>query len=240
MSFSNWDGLSKTYDYVGIRNYIEIFTSKRFGAAFYNTIYLIVMVTLFENVPALALAMFVDRIRWGKGFFRAVFYVPLLISGIVSGFLGVTMYNWNFGVFNSIIRQIGFENMAVDWIGDPKNVLNSLVLTNIWKGVGYYMIIYLAGLQSISKDYIEAAMIDGANAFQAFKHITFPLLAGSITINMTLSLISELKIFDQIGANRRKMVDYPPTFKRNSTIFIQRIPSRLPIGNRSMDRTILG
>lgn len=240
MSFSNWDGLRKTYDYVGIRNYIEIFTSKRFGAAFYNTIYLIVMVTLFENVPALALAMFVDRIRWGKGFFRAVFYVPLLISGIVSGFLGVTMYNWNFGVFNSIIRQLGFENMAVDWIGDPKNVLNSLVLTNIWKGVGYYMIIYLAGLQSISKDYIEAAMIDGANAFQAFKHITFPLLAGSITINMTLSLISGLKIFDQIGANRRKMVDYPPTFKRNSTIFIQRIPSRLPIGNRSMDRTILG
>lgn len=199
LSFTNWDGLSRTYEYIGLRNYAEILTSKRFGSAFRNTIYLTVMVTILENVLALALALAVDRIRWAKGMFRAMFYVPVLISGIVSGFMWVTMYNWNFGVLNSILRQAGLGNFAVDWIGDPKNVLNALILTIVWKGVGYYMIIYLAGLQSISKDYTEAATIDGANAIQTFRHITLPLLSGSITVNMTLSLIGGLKIFDQIA-----------------------------------------
>lgn len=199
LSFTNWDGLSRTYDYIGLRNYVEIFTSKRFGSAFRNTLYLTVMVTILENILALALALAVDRIRWAKGFFRAVFYVPVLISGIVSGFMWITMYNWNFGVLNSILRQLGLGDYAVDWIGDPHNVLNSLILTIVWKGVGYYMIIYLAGLQSISKDYLEAAKIDGASALQSFRHITLPLLSGSITVNMTLSLIGGLKIFDQIA-----------------------------------------
>jgi ABC-type sugar transport system permease subunit len=124
--------------------------------------------------------------------------MPVLISGIVSGFIWLTMFNWNFGVINSVLRQIGLGSLAVNWIGNPKTVLYSLAFTIIWKSSGYYMVIYLAGLQGIPKDCIEAATIDGASGWQSFWHIIFPLLAGSITVNFTLSLINGLKIFDQI------------------------------------------
>ncbi|MDR1636038.1 MAG: sugar ABC transporter permease [Treponema sp.] len=198
LSFTNWDGINPRYRYIGLDNYLEIFSSGRFFSALWRTLFLTLLISVGENVTALVLALALDKVRWCRGFLRAVFYIPVLISGIVSGFIWLTMYNWNFGIINSILRQAGLEGLAVNWIGDPGIVLFSLALTIIWKGAGYYMVIYLAGLQGIPKDCLESATIDGANGWQSFWHITFPLLAGSITINFTLSLINGLKIFDQI------------------------------------------
>ena len=198
LSFTNWDGLSPTYRYIGLNNYIEIFTSNRFFGALWRTLYLTLIVSVGENIAALSLALVLDRVRWLKNIFRVCFYIPVLISGIVSGFIWLTMFNWNFGVINSALRLIGLGSFAVNWIGDPKTVLYSLSFTIIWKSAGYYMVIYLAGLQGIPKDCLESATIDGANAWQSFWNITFPLLAGSITVNFTLSVVNGLKIFDQI------------------------------------------
>ena len=198
LSFTNWDGLSPTYRYIWLSNYIEIFTSRRFLGAFWRSLYLTLLVSVGENIVALSLALVLDSIRWFKNIFRVCFYIPVLISGIISGFVWLTMYNWNFGVINSVLRQIGLENLAANWIGNPKTVLYSLAFTVIWKGAGYYMVIYLAGLQMVPRDCLESATIDGANGWQSFWKITFPLLAGSITINFTLSLINGLKLFDQI------------------------------------------
>ncbi|MDR0656533.1 MAG: sugar ABC transporter permease [Treponema sp.] len=198
LSFTNWDGISLKYRYIGLDNYIEILSSRRFWSAMWNTLLLTFIISIGENVLALALALALDKVRWFKGFFRSIFYIPVLISGVVSGFIWLTMYNWNFGIINSLLRQAGLESWAVNWIGEPKIVLYSLALTIIWKGAGYYMVIYLAGLQGIPKECLESAVIDGAAPWQSFWYITFPLLAGSITINLTLSLINGLKIFDQI------------------------------------------
>ena len=198
LSFTNWDGLNPAYRYIGFDNYVEIFTSNRFFGALWRSIYLTLIVSIGENIAALALALALDRVRWLKNLFRVVFYIPVLISGIVSGFIWLSMFNWNFGVINSVLRQIGLGSLAVNWIGNPKTVLYSLAFTIIWKSAGYYMVIYLAGLQGIPKDCLESATIDGANSWQSFWRITFPLLAGSLTINFTLSLINGLKIFDQI------------------------------------------
>ncbi len=199
LSFTNWDGLNPNYRYIGFDNYIEILTSKRFRAAMFNTLYLTIFFSVLTNIISLTLAVVLDKVRWFKGLFRSAFYIPVLISGIVSGFIWTTMYNWNFGIINSLLRQIGLGRFAVDWIGDPSIVMNSLIVTIVWKSVGYYMVIYLAGLQGIPKDCLESASIDGASGWQTFWHITFPLLSGSITINLTLSLISGLKIFDEIA-----------------------------------------
>jgi multiple sugar transport system permease protein/raffinose/stachyose/melibiose transport system permease protein len=198
LSFTNWDGINPRYRYIGLDNYLEIFSSGRFFSALWRTLFLTLLISVGENTAALILALALDKVRWCKGFLRAVFYIPVLISGIVSGFIWLTMYNWNFGIINSILRQAGLGGLAVNWIGDPNIVLFSLALTIIWKGAGYYMVIYLAGLQGIPKDCLESATIDGASNWQSFWHITFPLLAGSLTINFTLSLINGLKIFDQI------------------------------------------
>jgi ABC-type sugar transport system permease subunit len=197
LSFTNWDGLSPTYRYVGFDNYIEIFASRRFRSALWNTLLLTLIVSIFENIMGLALALALDRVRWFKSGFRAMFYIPVLISGVVSGFIWITMYNWNFGIINSLLRDMGLG--AVDWIGKPNLVLFSLAITVVWKGAGYHMVIYLAGLSGIPKDCVESAKIDGADGRQTFRHITMPLLSGSITINFTLSLIGGLKIFDQIA-----------------------------------------
>ncbi|WP_333648916.1 carbohydrate ABC transporter permease [Lacrimispora sp.] len=215
-SLTSWDGVSPNIKFVGLANFKEIFTSARFGNALKNTIILTVFITLLENIFALGLALAVDHVRWGKNFFRSAFYVPVLISGIVSGFIWKIMYNYNFGTFNAVLKGLGMQDLRQDWLGNTGIVLFMVGIVLIWKGVGYYMIIYLASLQSVSQDLIEAAQIDGASPWQRFKAITIPMISGAFTINFTLSLINGLKVFDQINV----MTDGGPGFTTETLVYL--------------------
>ena len=215
-SFTSWDGISPDIKFIGLANYKEIFTSARFGNALKNTIILTIFISILENVFALALAVLVDNVRWGKNFFRSAFYIPVLISGIVSGFIWKIMYNYNFGAINSILTQIGMGNFKQDWLGNTSLTLIMIGVGLVWKGAGYYMIIYLASLQSVSTDVIEAAEIDGASPWQRFRMITIPLISGAFTINFTLSLINGLKVFDQINV----MTDGGPGFTSETLVYL--------------------
>lgn len=215
-SFTSWDGISPDVKFIGLANYREIFTSARFGNALKNTVILTVFISLFENFFALVLALMVDHIRWGKNFFRSAFYIPVLISGIVSGFIWKIMYNYNFGSINSILNSIGLGQFRQDWLGNTSLTLIMIGVVLVWKGAGYYMIIYLASLQSVSTDLIEAAQIDGASAWQRFKSITVPMISGAFTINFTLSLINGLKVFDQINV----MTDGGPGFTSETLVYL--------------------
>ena len=215
-SFTSWDGLNPVVTFVGLANYKEIFTSARFGNALRNTVILTAFISILENSMALILALIVDNVKWGKNFFRSAFYVPVLISGIVSGFIWKIMYNYNFGAINSIFRSIGMGEACQDWLGNPKLALIMVGVVLIWKGAGYYMIIYLASLQSVPTDVVEAAAIDGASPIQRFKAITLPLISGAFTINLTLSLINGLKVFDQISV----MTDGGPGFTTETIVYL--------------------
>ncbi|MGN0337797.1 MAG: carbohydrate ABC transporter permease [Lachnospiraceae bacterium] len=215
-SFTSWDGISPVAKFVGLANYKEIFTSARFGNALKNTVILTVFISVLENAFALGLALLVDNVRWGKNVFRSAFYIPVLISGIVSGFIWKIMYNYNFGTFNKILEGIGRGDLRQDWLGNTALTLVMIGIVLVWKGAGYYMIIYLASLQSVSSELIEAAQIDGANAFQRFRHITMPLISGAFTINFTLSLINGLKVFDQINV----MTDGGPGFTSETLVYL--------------------
>ena len=215
-SFTSWDGISPDVKFIGLANYKEIFTSARFGNALKNTVILTIFISLFENFFALVLALMVDHIRWGKKFFRSAFYIPVLISGIVSGFIWKIMYNYNFGSINSILNSIGLGQFRQDWLGNTSLTLIMIGVVLVWKGAGYYMIIYLASLQSVSTDLIEAAQIDGASAWQRFKSITVPMISGAFTINFTLSLINGLKVFDQINV----MTDGGPGFTSETLVYL--------------------
>lgn len=215
-SFTSWDGINPHVEWIGLRNYQEILTSTRFHNALKNTFILTMFVSILQNIIALALAVLVDNVRWGKKFFRSFFYIPVLISGIVSGFIWKTMYNYNFGVINSILRQIGLGGLCQDWLGNTKLTLLSIGVVLIWKSAGYYMVIYLAALQSVSTDVLEAAEIDGASPWQKFRRITLPLISGSFTINFTLSLINGLKVFDQINV----MTDGGPGFTSETMVYL--------------------
>ncbi|MDE7323667.1 MAG: sugar ABC transporter permease [Lachnospiraceae bacterium] len=215
-SFTSWDGISPNVKFIGLANYKEIFSSARFGNALKNTVILTVFISICENVMALVLALIVDNVRWGKNAFRSAFYLPVLVSGIVSGFIWKIMYNYNFGTFNTILKNIGLEDARQDWLGNTSLTLIMIGLVLIWKGAGYYMIIYLASLQSVSTDLLEAAQIDGATAIQRFRHITIPMISGAFTINFTLSLINGLKVFDQINV----MTDGGPGFTSETLVYL--------------------
>lgn len=215
-SFTSWDGVSPIVNFVGMANYKEIFTSARFGNALKNTVILTFFISIVENAMALGLALIVDNVKWGKNFFRSAFYIPVLISGIVSGFIWKIMYNYNFGTFNAALENLGLSDWKQDWLGNAGLTLLMIGVVLIWKGVGYYMIIYLASLQSVSPDLIEAAQIDGASPVQRFKAITIPLISGAFTINFTLSLINGLKVFDQINV----MTDGGPGFTSETLVYL--------------------
>ncbi|MDO5424370.1 MAG: sugar ABC transporter permease [Eubacteriales bacterium] len=215
-SFTSWDGISPNIKWVGLANYKEIFTSARFGNALKNTLILTFFISIFENLIALGLALLVDNVRVGKKFFRSAFYIPVLISGIVSGFIWKIMYNYNFGSINSILTSIGLGEYRQDWLGNTKLTLIMIGVVLVWKGAGYYMIIYLASLQSVSPELLEAAQIDGASPWQRFKSITLPLISGAFTINFTLSLINGLKVFDQINV----MTDGGPGFTSETLVYL--------------------
>ncbi|HIX16652.1 MAG TPA: sugar ABC transporter permease [Candidatus Hungatella pullicola] len=215
-SFTSWDGISPEVKFVGLANYREIFTSARFGNALKNTLILTVFISVLENAFALGLAVLVDKVRWWKNVFRSAFYIPVLISGIVSGFIWKIMYNYNFGAINSILTDIGLGQFKQDWLGNTSLTLIMIGIVLVWKGAGYYMIIYLASLQSVSTDVIEAAEIDGASPWQKFRNITIPLISGAFTINFTLSLINGLKVFDQINV----MTDGGPGFTSETLVYL--------------------
>lgn len=215
-SFTSWDGISPTVKFIGLANYKEIFTSARFANAMKNTIILTIFISIFENAFALGLALIVDNVRWLKGVFRSCFYIPVLISGIVSGFIWKIMYNYNFGTLNKVLESIGLGDFRQDWLGNTSLTLLMIGVVMIWKGAGYYMIIYLASLQSVSPELIEAAEIDGASPFQRFRYVTIPLISGAFTINFTLSLINGLKVFDQINV----MTDGGPGFTSETLVYL--------------------
>ena len=197
-SLTNWNGVSPDINFVGFLNFKSILTSPRFWNALKNTFILTFVISIFENAIALALALLVDKVTVGKNAFRAAFYIPVLLSGIVSGYIWKILYNYNFGAFNKFLDAINLGAFKQDWLGNDKLALISIAVVLIWKGAGYYMVIYLAGLQGTNPALEEAASLDGANKWHIFRHITLPQLRPTtffVTITLT---IASFKVYDQM------------------------------------------
>jgi len=216
LSLTSWDGLNSEIPFVGLQNFDEIAHSERFWHALGNTFVIAIALTLGWNAIALGLALLVDNVRWGKNAFRVAFYIPVLLSGIVVGFIWSILYNYNFGVINAFLEALGLGDLRVDWLGQPRLTVPALIVTLLWQSSGYYMVIYLAALQGIPQELVEAAKIDGANRRSQFWNITLPLIAGAMTVNLTLALISGMKVFDQIAI----MTDGGPGFTSENVIYL--------------------
>lgn len=216
LSFTSWDGLSADIRYIGLENFKEIWESPRVHNALKNTIIVALALVVLENVTAMILAILVDQVRFLRNFFRSIFYFPVLMSGIIMGFIWMIILNYNFGVVNQLLDTLGLGALKTDWLGDPDYALLSIILSTVWKASGYYMIIYLAGLQGIPQELLEAASIDGAGKWRQFWHVTFPLLAGATTVCVMLSMIGSLKLFDQIAV----MTNGGPGFATETLTYI--------------------
>ena len=193
LSLTDAYGYRQDINFIGLKNYAEALSSKAFLSSLWVTVKYTALVTVAANVVALLLAFLLDGSTRFKKLFRTIFFLPNLMSLIIVGFVWVFLYG---GVYRSFAELIGLpEALRVSWLG-PDMALISIAATAVWQCAGYYMLIYIAGLQSISGEVIEAARIDGAGTWDIIRHIKLPLLAPVIFMNTLLLVTSCFKTFD--------------------------------------------
>ncbi|WP_025848230.1 carbohydrate ABC transporter permease [Paenibacillus ehimensis] len=198
ISFTNWDGFSQNYSWIGFDNYKRLFTDENIGLVVKNTFIYGFGSTLLQNVIGLLYAILLNQNIKTRGLTRSIVYLPVIVSPLIMGYIWYFFFQYRGGALNDVIML--FMDQPVDLLANSSLNVWIITLVNTYQYLGVAMIVYLAGLQSISKDYYEASSIDGATAWQNFFRITLPLLAPSITINVVLNLIGGLQLFDVITA----------------------------------------
>ena len=196
ISFTQWNGYSQDYKYIGLKNYLKLFKDSNFLIAFRNTIIYGFGSTLLQNLLGLAYAVFLNSRFKGHSVVRTFIYMPVMISSLIMGYIIYFFVQYNRGIFNEMIGILGMA--PIDWMASGTRGVIIITLMNSWQYVGIAMVIYMAGLQNIPQMYLEAAEIDGASPWQRFRHITFPLLLPSISSAVVLNLIGGLKLYDVI------------------------------------------
>lgn len=198
-SLTDWDGMTAEKTFVGLQNYIKLFKDKEFLESWWFTIKFTIGNTIIQNVLALLFAVALDSgIRFQK-LYRTAFFVPCLISAIVVGFVWLKMFSNVLPAINDLLGT-GFNFLL---FGKAETVLGSLLIANNWQWVGYWMLIYLAGLQSVPAELYEAAKVDGANAIHRFFNVTIPMLAPAITICVVGITTGSLKVYDLLVASTK-------------------------------------
>ena len=186
-SFFRWDGLSEM-EFIGIKNYLWTFQDETFWLSIKNTLIYAFFVTILKNVIGLSLALLVTKKIVGKSFFRVCAYLPVTFSYVVIGVLWSWIYNPIFGLLNNFLSSVGLDSWIRGWLSEPSIALYSIITVDIWKWMGFHMVLYMAGLQAIPKELYEAAEIDGANALRRFTRITIPQLNSTLVLNIVMSI----------------------------------------------------
>ncbi|WNQ13602.1 sugar ABC transporter permease [Paenibacillus aurantius] len=197
-SFTDWNINADTIRFTGLDNYRELFREPRLKTALTNTLIFAACVTVLQNVCGLGLALILNEALKLRNLLRMVFFMPYVISPLVIGYIFRAIYHPENGVVNHLLQTFGLGFLAHDWLNDPKIALYSVIGTDVWRVAGFSMVVYLAGLQFIPKDLTESSAIDGAGYWSRFRSIIFPLLAPAFTVNVLLSMIGSMKVFEMV------------------------------------------
>ncbi len=177
-----------------------MFNSSILWIATKNTFYFAIVTVVLKNAIGFALALMLDNGLRATKLYRAAFFMPCILSSMIVCLIFNAIYNPQVGILNEFIRFIGLENLAAEWLGNQQTAMTAICWVEIWQWSGFHMAIYLAALQSIPKEYYEAASIDGANSYQRLIHIKAPLMIASFTVNFLMSIVGGLKVFDKVYA----------------------------------------
>ena len=205
LSVYNWDGISSAMKFVGFEQYKHILTNNpNFWASMGNAAYITVLALIVQNGLALLLALLVNREIKGDNIYRTILFLPPVLSGIVVGLIWKWIYDSNYGILNHFLVSLGWVNLRnFAWLAEIKTSLTAVAVVHMWKGFGYGFIILLAGLQTIPKELYEAAKVDGADAWQQFKHITVPSMISVFGLVSILTVLGTMQIFDLIFSMTR-------------------------------------
>ena len=195
--FYRWKGFGVPTNFVGLDNYVTILQDTSFHDALLHNGLIVVLSLVFQGPIALGLALLLNRKMRGRTAVRVLIFVPFVISEVIVGTGWALMLQTN-GAINDVLRSIGLDWLAVDWLANPKLAIWTLMLILTWKYVGFAVILFLAGMQNIPEELSEAASVDGASYWQVQRRITLPLLGSTIRIWAFLSIIGSLQLFDLV------------------------------------------
>lgn len=196
ISFTKWDGFTEM-QYVGFNNFIDLFSDSTFRISLLNTLYYAIMTVPVTAVISLGLAMLLNKKMKGTNFYRSSIFFPYVASVVAVAVVWNMLFQKDFGPVNEFLRWMGVANPP-GWVASTKWAMPAIIIVSIWKGMGYYMIIYLAALQGIPRTLYEAAKIDGATRFQQFRYVTIPMLTPATFFVVMMLTINCFKVFDLI------------------------------------------
>ncbi|MGE5704007.1 MAG: carbohydrate ABC transporter permease [Clostridia bacterium] len=207
-SLYEWKGLTKGA-FVGIGNFSKLFQIEPFNTMFWNAfrhnvVYFLVEMVV-QNGVAFLLAYIIYKKIKGAEFLKTVYFFPRLLSVIIVGFLWKLILNPNYGALNTLLTKLGLQEWAKPWLGDPDTALLAIILVNCWFGIGFAVLIFLAGLQAIPEEIVEAARMDGASGFTLLRKIILPMCMPAITIMTVLTFIQSFEAFELVYAMQGSM-----------------------------------
>ncbi|MBV8416642.1 MAG: sugar ABC transporter permease [Verrucomicrobia bacterium] len=201
LSLFRWDGISPTKVFVGLQNYVTLFTQNEvFWIALRNNAVWLVAALLLPTSIGLGLALLLNSKFRGSHVFRSIFYFPAVLSLAVVGLIWTWIYHPDLGLLNQALTASGLKGLTRNWLSDPQIALYPVIIAATWSAVGLPMLLYLAGLQTIPEELHEAAKIDGAGPIRRFVHVTFPLLRETTLIVLAITAINALKAYDIVYA----------------------------------------
>jgi len=196
-SLFSWSGLGPLTDFIGLKNYVNAFKNPVFIGAFFHNLELLVFSWVFQLSLALFLALVIGKNLPGRTIFRTIFFLPFILSDVVTGVIWTFIYRPDGGI-NTVLPHLIPGYQAQLWLGDTRMVLISIFVVVVWKYFGLYLVLYMAALQNIPDEIVDAARIDGASAMQVIRHVTIPLLSSTIRLSILLSAVGSLQYFDLV------------------------------------------
>lgn len=198
-SFYAWEGIGQR-GFAGLGNFVRLFTTfpypRLLAQAFTHNVIVFVLTMILQNGTALVLALLLARGPWGARVYRVIFFLPVTLSLVIVGFLWALFLNPIFGIVNKALTLAGLAGLARPWLGDPATALVTLTLINAWRWLGFPTLVFLAGINAIPDEYLEAARIDGADEWHVIRTIILPLLAPAFTIIVILTFIGSFNWFE--------------------------------------------
>ncbi|WP_168207389.1 carbohydrate ABC transporter permease [Microlunatus elymi] len=198
LSFHSWSIIESYKPFVGMQNYKDALSDPDLGQAVINTGYFTIGSIPLTMAAGLIIALMLNQQIWGRAIFRAIFYLPVITPMVVSSIVWKFIYNGDYGILNYYLQNIGLVHHPISWLSDPNLAMPAVIIMSVWQNLGFAMVIYLAGLQSIPQSYYEAARVDGANSVQQLLRITIPLLAPTTLFLVVTSVIGSFQVFTQI------------------------------------------
>lgn len=197
LSLTDWNGISSEYHFVGLKNYINMLSDTRLANAIGVTLVITVTVCLAVNILGFFVALLLNHTGKGINFLRTIFFLPYVLSAVAIAFIWLSILSY-LGVLNSFWENIGLDFLVTDYIGNASNAIKSICVIEIWRTLGFHMVLYLASMQTVPRELYEACIMDGGNKLQQIRYITIPMIIPGITISIIMSIMTEMRQYDMI------------------------------------------